>query len=450
MEVNLFNKYNAGSSRYTCYPTVPNWSSDAFSEDLWLESLNHQLEKEENRWIGLYIHLPFCDSLCTYCGCNKQITLRHEREEPYIERVLAEWKLYLSRLEITPKIKEIHLGGGTPTFFGMDNLTRLIEGLLELTEGPETPAFSFEAHPRNTTKKHLEGLYKLGFKRLSLGVQEYDKSIQLAVNRVQPLEWVQRVHEYAKELGYTSVNHDLIYGLPLQTKDHILRDVEMTAKLMPDRIAWYSYAHVPWRRGVGQKMFDVSDMKQGAEKRELFETAKSALVKYGYEQVGIDHFVQKTDPLFIARQERRLTRNFNGYAIDKPNIVLGLGVSSISDGGVAYMQNDPNLKQYLTSVNEGRFPFTRGHQLDSEDVHIRAAINDLMCYFKAYLPESVLQQPEKKAMLLEMAQDGIIQMEGNHLAITSTGEAFTRRVCSVIDPFVDLSLTTEDAFSEAI
>lgn len=450
MEAALFKKYNTRSSRYTCYPTVPNWKSGGADEVWWLESLNHQLEEKGSRWIGVYIHLPFCDSLCTYCGCNKQITLRHEREEPYIEAVLAEWKMYLSRLNNPPKIKEIHLGGGTPTFFGMKNLTRLIEGLLEVTEGPEEPAFSFEAHPRNTTRKHLEGLYNLGFRRLSLGVQEYDKSIQLAVNRIQPIEWVQRVHEYAKEIGYTSVNHDLIYGLPQQTKTHILNDVEMTSRLMPDRIAWYSYAHVPWRRGVGQKMFEVTDMKQGVEKRALFETAKTALAEFGYEQVGIDHFVQKSDPLFLAKEERRLTRNFNGYAIDKPEVVLGLGVSSISDGGNAYMQNDPNLKNYLESVNNGRFPFTRGHQLSEVDVQIRKSINDLMCYFESDIPEMVLNHHQKEEALREMEEDGLLMLNGTHLSITEEGEAFTRRICSIIDPSVDLSLSTEDAFSEAI
>ena len=446
----LFTKYNASSSRYTCYPTVPNWQADIFGESQWLESLNSTLEKEGNEWIGLYIHLPFCDSLCTYCGCTKQITVQHERETPYIEAVLAEWKLYLNRLSRKPKIKEIHFGGGTPTFFGMENLTRLVEGLLEDVEVNQNPAFSFEAHPRNTTRQHLKGLYELGFRRLSLGVQEYDKSIQLALNRVQPLEWVQRVHDYAKELGYTSVNHDLIYGLPFQTNEHILRNVEMTANLMPDRIAYYSYAHVPWRKGVGQKMFKPFDMLQGAKKRALFETAKSGLKSFGYEQVGIDHFAQKKDPLFVAKVEKRLTRNFNGYAIDKSEIILGLGMSSISDGGTSYMQNNPNLKQYLEAINSGRFPFTRGHQLTAEDLHIRRAINDLMSYFEAEIPEHLHQNKEKLAALKEMEGDGLLILEGNHLKITQIGEAFTRRICAVIDPFVDLSLSTEDAFSEAI
>ena len=191
-------------------------------------------------------------------------------------------------------------------------------------------------------------------------------------------------------------------------------------------------------------------MLQGAEKRALFETAKMGLKSFGYEQVGIDHFAQKKDPLFVAKVEKRLTRNFNGYAIDKSEIILGLGMSSISDGGTSYMQNNPNLKQYLEAINSGRFPFTRGHQLTAEDLHIRRAINDLMSYFEAEIPEYLHQNKEKLAALKEMEGDGLLKLEGNHLKITQIGEAFNRRICAVIDPFVDLSLSTEDAFSEAI
>lgn len=233
MESNLFTKYNRGSSRYTCYPTVPHWKHQGIDQYGWFNLLNERLNQQGHNEIAVYIHLPFCDSLCTYCGCNKQITLRHEREEPYIKAVLAEWQVYLKNFNKTPKIREIHLGGGTPTFFSMDNLRRLIEDLLKGVEVAPNPKFSFEAHPKSTTRKHLSGLYELGFRRLSIGVQEYDKSIQLKLNRVQPLEWVQRVHHYARELGYTSINHDLIYGLPFQHKKHILKNAEITAHLNP-------------------------------------------------------------------------------------------------------------------------------------------------------------------------------------------------------------------------
>ena len=451
MNGEIFTKYNRGSSRYTCYPTVPYWEMGAFHQKEWFEVLNHQMGQQGSDEIALYIHLPFCDSLCTYCGCTKQVTLQHEREEPYIDALLAEWQIYLQNLTRKPKIKEIHLGGGTPTFFQIDQLKRLMEGLLKDVEVAPNPKFSFEAHPKSTTRKHLSGLYELGFRRLSIGVQEYDKSIQLKLNRVQPIEWVQRVHDYAREIGYTSINHDLIYGLPFQRKDHVLKSVEITAKLNPDRIAFYSYAHVPWRKGVGQKAFQESDMLHGYDKWQLYTIAKEYFNAHGYTPVGIDHFAKENDELFAGRKERRLRRNFNGYSVDQPAVTIGLGVSSISDGKLAYVQNNPVLVEYLnTIINEGRLSLMRAHRLTREDQLYRNTINNLMCYGESELPASLFMDSDRLGVLVEMKQDHLIAFHGYYLRIMEEGEAFTRRICNAIDPNERLSFSKQPVFSQSV
>ena len=253
MRDSLIQKYNVPGPRYTSYPTVPYWEEAQFSLDQWKQTLKTSFaESNSTEGISLYIHLPFCESLCTFCGCHKRVTKKHEMEQPYIQAVLKEWSLYCEWLEEKPRIKEIHLGGGTPTFFSPAHLTQLIEGILARAEIAEQYEFSFEGHPNNTTRAHLQALYDLGFRRVSYGVQDYNETVQKAIHRIQPFEHVEQVTQWAREIGYSSISHDLVFGLPFQNLDDVLNTIDQTNRLRPDRLAFYSYAHVPWIKGNGK------------------------------------------------------------------------------------------------------------------------------------------------------------------------------------------------------
>ena len=318
MDIDLIRKYNVPGPRYTSYPTVPFWNKEGIKKSDWKNTFQKAFdESNETEGISLYIHLPFCENLCTFCGCHKRITKRHDVEEPYIETVLKEWQLYLKHFSEKPKIKEIHLGGGTPTFFSAENLKKLITGILETSDLIENHEFSFEGHPNNTTEEQLTALYDLGFRRCSFGVQDYDPIVQKTINRIQPFENVERVTKLARKIGYTSISHDLVFGLPKQNLQNIIDTINKTKELKPDRIAFYSYAHVPWIKGVGQRGYDENDLPKDEVKRDLYEVGKQLFDKIGYVEVGMDHFALKTDSMYKAMKEKTLHRNFMGYTSGK-------------------------------------------------------------------------------------------------------------------------------------
>jgi len=318
MQQTLIQKYNVPGPRYTSYPTVPYWDEDLFSVEQWKSSFIKSF-KESNlkEGISLYIHLPFCESLCTFCGCNKRITKRHEVEHPYIDAVLKEWSLYCDLFEEKPIIKEIHLGGGTPTFFSPNNLERLINGIFEKAEKAPQHEFSFEGHPNNTTRLHLQTLYDLGFRRVSFGVQDYSEKVQKAIHRIQPFHNVAKVTLWAKEIGYTSVGHDLIFGLPFQTLEDVLDTIDKTKSLQPDRLAFYSYAHVPWIKGNGQRGYKDEDLPKDDEKRELYEKGKIQLAKNNYIEIGMDHFSLKEDSMTKSFEEGKPKIKYSVYFFNK-------------------------------------------------------------------------------------------------------------------------------------
>ncbi|MCP4923888.1 MAG: radical SAM protein, partial [bacterium] len=246
-------------------------------------------------------------------ACHKHITKRKEVQDPYIATLIKEWKLYRKLLDEKPLIKEIHLGGGTPTFFSPEHLKQLIEAVTEGCDIADEHEFSFEGHPNNTTKEHLQALYEVGFRRVSFGVQDYDPVVQLAINRVQPYENVKQVHEWSKEIGYTSISHDIVFGLPHQKLEGMLETIKLTNELKPDRLAFYSYAHVPWIKGVGSRGYDEKDLPSNEEKRALYEEGKKALEANGYIEIGMDHFALDSDNLYQHYKEEKLHRNFMGY-----------------------------------------------------------------------------------------------------------------------------------------
>lgn len=450
----FINKYNVAGPRYTSYPTVPFWDPGNFSIEEYNKSLRKSFtETNKSEGISLYIHLPFCESLCTFCGCNKRITKRHEVESPYISALLEEWSIYLELLKEKPVIKEIHLGGGTPTFFSPENLKLLLEGLFKNAKRAEDFDFSFEGHPNNTQKEHLEALFDAGFTRVSYGVQDYNLEVQKAIHRIQPFKNVKHATEQAREIGYTSIGHDIIFGLPFQTVEHIRTTIEKTRQLMPDRIAFYSYAHVPWIKGNGQRGFKEEDLPSADVKREMYETGKKMLNEAGYVEIGMDHFALKSDTLYTAVEEKKIHRNFMGYTHSKTNVMIGLGVSAISDSWTGFAQNAKTLEEYYKFLEKRELPLYRGHILTQEDEKLRKHILNLMCNLEtswevenSYLPELT----EVLIRLKEMETDGLIQIEKDRLKIKEEGRPFVRNVCMAFDLRLQRSKPETQLFSMTV
>lgn len=437
MTTSLIQKYNVPGPRYTSYPTVPYWDESSFSAAMWQNSfIKSFTESNTSEGISLYIHLPFCENLCTFCGCYKRITKRHEVEHPYIEAVLKEWNLYCDLFPEKPIIKEIHLGGGTPTFFSPANLENLINGIFKRSKKVNPHEFSFEGHPNNTTREHLQKLYDLGFRRVSFGVQDYSDKVQNAIHRIQPFHNVAKVTFWAKEIGYTSVSHDLVFGLPFQSLENIVDTIEKTKALSPDRLAFYSYAHVPWIKGNGQRGFKDEDVPKDDEKRRLYEVGKQLLAKKGYHEIGMDHFAYKKDSMFQAFQEGKLHRNFMGYTSSKTQLMIGLGVSSISDSWYGFAQNEKILEDYYARLEKNEIPVFKGHILNNEDLVIRKHILNLMCQFITSWDENHLffeELPEVLQQLQEMENDGLLIIQHNAITVTEKGKPFVRNICMAFD-----------------
>ena len=437
MSVSIVQKYNVPGPRYTSYPTVPYWEEEKFHLEDWKRTLLQSFkESNATEGISLYIHLPFCESLCTFCGCNKRITKRHEVEDPYITAVIKEWKLYCDLFPRKPIIKEIHLGGGTPTFFSPENLERLMNGIFQYATKAEEHEFSFEGHPNNTTRHHLQTLYDLGFRRVSFGVQDYSPKVQEAIHRIQPFHNVAKVTFWAKEIGYTSVGHDLIFGLPFQTLADVKDTIDKTKSLQPDRLAFYSYAHVPWIKGNGQRGFKDEDLPKDDEKRMLYEEGKKQLAQNGYHEIGMDHFALENDSMFTSFKEGKLHRNFMGYTASKTQLMIGLGVSSISDSWYSFAQNEKTIEDYYTHLAEDQLPVFRGHLLSAEDLIIRRHILNLMCQFTTSWKDEALDFPELPSVLAsleEMQEDGFLTIQDDTITVTEKGKPFVRNICMAFD-----------------
>lgn len=449
----LIKKYNVPVPRYTSYPTVPFWDEEAPSQEKWLQVVKRTYdETNDTEGISIYIHLPFCESLCTYCGCNTRITKNHKVEEEYIKALLVEWSVYLETFGEIPTIRELHLGGGTPTFFSPDNLQSLISKLLKGMKIHPQHDFSFEGHPNNTTREHLQVLYYLGFRRVSYGIQDLNYKVQKTINRIQPFENVVRATREAREVGYTSVNFDMIYGLPYQTPGTVANSIQQVATLMPDRIAFYSYAHVPWVK-PGQRSYSSADLPSDDSKRKLYDIGKSVLCNLGYIDIGMDHFALPGDALYRALIDGELHRNFMGYTTSNTHLLIGLGTSAISDAKYAYAQNLKTVESYKERVLKEELSIFKGHLLTQEDITIKQLILDIACTDHADLGPILHNKywSDINDELSQMEAEGLVLRMGNRLKVTELGSAFIRNICSVFDLKLRAShQSKEDVFSKSI
>ncbi len=460
--IDLFQKYQISGPRYTSYPTLPHWDHPPTPEQ-WLQQVKISLENKPahlstQRGAALYIHIPFCQSSCTYCGCHRQMTRTYDVVPLYLASLLKEWSLYGSHLPHLEKgipLSEIHLGGGTPTFLHPADLVTLIEGILSTAECVHPLELSIEVDPRVTHFEHLHTLSELGFKRLSLGIQDFDPVVQKAVNRIQSEAQVQRITDRARSLGFTSINYDLIYGLPFQTVETMTQTLEKMNRYRPDRIAFYSYAHVPWLKPQ-QHRFSAFPLPEGRAKQALYDTGRQILETMGYREIGMDHFALETDPLWAASQNQSLHRNFMGYTPHYVEPIIGLGVSAISDSWNMFVQNEKHLQTYQKRVHQGEFPFIKGHRLSQEDQIIRKHILNLMTQFQTdwnaktspFFPHAGGQAIKSRLQLLK--EDGLITFNPQSIQVTAEGRPFLRSLCMAFDRHFFEENSQTNLFSQTI
>ena len=453
MEFNndLLNKYNIPVPRYTSYPTVPYWN-DSIDIPTW-ENLFSKRFKESNQQegISLYIHLPFCEKLCTFCGCNKKITTNHSVENEYIEFLIKEWKIYLQLMGSKPIISELHIGGGTPTFFTPKNLEKLLTTIYQDSIVSDNHEYSFEGHPNNTSYEHLKMFYDLGFNRVSFGMQDSNADVQKIINRVQPQKNVIQVIDWARSIGYDSVNIDLIYGLPLQTLETMHQTILDALAIKPDRIAFYSYAHIPWT-SKAQRLFDENDLPSTAVKMQLYQLGKKMFTEQGYVDIGMDHFGLKTDLLVTARTSGDLHRNFMGYTVQKTNMLLGLGVSSISDIHFGFAQNIKTIHEYYDAISKEKLAIFKGYFLNEEDMAMRQYILDIACLGKTTLNQKDKAILEKYSypILENLETDGLITWDEKQVIVTTLGKNFIRNICKAFDIKLISAENQKQSFSKGV
>ena len=450
--VELLRKYNVPGPRYTSYPTVPYWQTTPGEARVGAEYRRGPGRRAVSRASARRstCTFPSAAAFAPTAAATPASRARRASAQAYIETVLAEWQLYLDKLGRSAiPVTELHLGGGTPTYLTPAELETLLKGILGHTQTAGDAEYSVEADPRVTTREHLQTLAKLGFRRLSLGIQDFDPKVQAIVHRTQSEEQVRVVTDTARELGFTSINYDLIYGLPLQTLDSVRATIEAVRRLRPDRIAYYSYAHVPWIKR-SQRHFTEADLPAADAKRALYELGREILEAAGYREIGMDHFALETDSLWTALQAGALHRNFMGYIARQVSPLIGLGVSAIGDSWNAFAQNEKQLETYAERVARGELPIHRGHVLDEEDRILRRHTLNLMTRMHTDWSDPALHTPHLDsvpARLTELVRDGLVEVDAQSCRLTERGRPFLRNVCMALDARLTRQAPTTQLFS---
>lgn len=438
----LLQKYDVPGPRYTSYPTVPAWTDDVGVSEYQKALLNVQGDDS----LSLYFHLPFCEKLCHFCGCFKLITKDHSRSGPYMDRLYKEVELVAGQLKNSNKrVSQIHLGGGTPNFISPSELAQLMETIRKHFYILDDAEIAIEMHPRTSTKEFCNELKKLGFNRVSLGVQSFDDEVQKLINRHQTFEQTKDMLDYLRELGFESFNFDLIYGLPGQTLSKFETTLQKTLQLNPDRLAVYSYAHVPWKSPV-QRSFKDEDLPSPLQKLELFEKAYTFFLENGFFQVGMDHFAKKNDELYQALQNGSVHRNFMGYSTKSDAHQIGFGISSISYVDGHYFQNVKVMADFESRLDAGELLTDRGYLLSQEDQLRRNLITEIMCQMKVSFEEFSTQNKidfkshfkKELSYLKPFVDDGLVVLTDDSLQVTEKGQLTLRNIAMCFDEYLSL------------
>lgn len=438
----MLQKYDVSGPRYTSYPTADRFV-EAFTEDAYKIALEQRRVSGAALPLSIYVHIPFCESLCFFCACNKIVTKHHERSAEYLRYLNREIDLHIEHLGAGQTISQLHLGGGSPTFFSDDELTELMTMLKRSFVFAPNGEYSIEVDPRTVDENRLAHLAKLGFNRLSFGVQDFDPEVQKAVHRIQPAEQVFSLVEAARRLKFDSVNVDLIYGLPLQTPESFARTLAQVVELRPNRIALYGYAHLP-ERFKPQRRISEYELPAAQDKITMLASALSAFIDAGYVYVGMDHFALPEDDLAIAKRQGRLHRNFQGYSTQPDCDLVSLGVSAIGRVGSTYSQNAKTIEEYYDYLNQGRFPVVRGLALSRDDLVRRAVIMAIMCQGAlqyesielAYVLDFKTYFANELELLKEQEAIGMVVLDDNGLQVTDTGWFFVRAVAMLFDRYL--------------
>jgi oxygen-independent coproporphyrinogen-3 oxidase len=433
-------RYNRPGPRYTSYPTAPVWQDNIGPDDL-----DHFFAQAEaaNSPVSLYMHLPFCESLCLFCACNVVITKDHSATPPYLATLKKEIDYVSKHVSRERRVAQFHWGGGTPTYLTPAQMEDLFVYAAERFTFDPDAEIGIEIDPRVTTQQHLESLKKLGFNRLSLGIQDFDAEVQQTIHRIQPFEMTRDLVQSARALGFSSINVDLIYGLPHQTAGRFERTVDQVLTFAPDRVAMFSYAHVPWLRK--QQGAFAAHLPEGMEKFRIFCGGLTKFLGAGYQYIGMDHFAKPDDELAIAQRNRTLHRNFQGYTTKAGADLYGMGVSAISGIQNAYAQSHRDIPQYSAAVERRGLATMRGYRLSQDDRLRRAVISRLLCHavilkdeisadfdirFDDYFaPEMSHMQP--------FVEDGLVRLSPTEINVTPLGRIFIRNLAMVFDPYLE-------------
>ncbi len=434
----MIQRYNRPGPRYTSYPTVPVWKEGEFADD-YAASLHKEGQNEQP--LSLYVHIPFCQQLCTFCGCNKYITNNQNIVEKYLTALEQEIAGVAERLGQRKELAQIHFGGGTPTFLNPEQLSRVVEMIVSRFDALEDCEWAIEANPRVTTTKQLEVLYELGFRRVSFGVQDLDPAIQRAINRNQTAEQSWETLETARSLGYKSINLDLVYGLPLQTQHGFRKTLEEVNKMRPDRLAVYSFAYLPGMFKTHERAIKEKDLPTPEEKINIYLEAINFFAEAGYVMIGMDHYALPEDELAQALKNRTLHRNFMGYTTLHNMAQIGVGVSAISDFGDSYWQNPKELDQYMEETVNNKLIPRRGLLLEKEDQLRRKVIETLMCHGEItiqdfeFLYELDFRQhfAEAWTQLEKFEEEGLVKLSPAKIELTPLGMLFTRNLAMPFD-----------------
>ena len=448
--IELLRRFDVSGPRYTSYPTADRFV-DAFAADDYALALSQRQGVSAALAVplSLYVHIPFCESLCYYCACNKIITKHHERGAEYLRYLSREVDLHIARLGPRQSVSQLHLGGGSPTFLSDDELRELMRMLRERFVFMPDGEYSIEVDPRTVNAQRLSTLAELGFNRLSFGVQDFEPAVQKAVHRMQPAEQVFALMKAARERNFDSVNVDLIYGLPQQNAQSFDRTLEQVVRLLrPDRIALYAYAHLP-ERFKPQRRIATHQLPSGADKVSMLSRSLSTLLAAGYVYVGMDHFALPDDALAVAKRQGRLHRNFQGYSTQPDCDLIALGVSSIGCIGATYSQNAKTLEEYYDLLDQGRFPVVRGLALTRDDLVRRTVIMALMCQGSvqfesvelAHLVDFPSYFSKELDALQELQEQGLVLVDDASVQVTDQGWFFVRAVAMVFDRYLQAART---------
>ncbi|MBT7412036.1 MAG: oxygen-independent coproporphyrinogen III oxidase [Candidatus Thioglobus sp.] len=449
MSMNLFDtalikKYDQSGPRYTSYPTANNFSQFSI-EDYQKQAA---LSNERKNPISLYCHIPFCDTVCFYCGCNKVVTKDKGKAEPYLQRLFKEIDRQAKLFDDTRVVEQMHFGGGTPTFLSNDQILALSEKLQSAFNFAQEGEYSIEIDPRGVDENTIKALAKARFNRISLGVQDFNSQVQKAVNRIQSFEQTKSVIEFARANGFESISIDLIYGLPKQSVQTFETTLNQVAQLRPDRISLFNYAHLP-ELFKPQRRINVDELPSADEKLAIFKYSMDFLLSEGYVYIGMDHFALPQDPLAIAQNEGQLYRNFQGYSTHAQCDIVGLGLSAIGQVGDSFSQNEKNLEAYYQRIDAGELPIVKGQIINEDDKIRRAVIMDLICHFE--LDFSKVEKhfgivftdyfADALPALVEMDSDGLLELSDNSIRVMDKGKLLIRNVCMVFDAYLANSNT---------